>query len=82
MPNIDKDVKIEKPVVRFYNFRSMVVKLAKELKAMVSYEPMDVIDSGSSLSLYLPLPKEISVSPLPARYDEKDKSRCDLLKGM
>lgn len=82
MPNIDEEVKIEKPVVQCYNFRSMVDKLANELKSMISPEPMDVLDNNDSpLPLYSTPSKISSVVSLPPRYDEIDTPRCDLLKG-
>lgn len=62
----------------------MVVKLANELKAMISHEPMDVIDNNDSPPqiLYSPPPTPPSVTSMPPCYDEIDTSRFDLLKGM
>lgn len=82
VPNIGEEVKIEKSIVQFYNFRSMVAKLANELKALISPEPMDVIDNGSPLSLYSLPPSSSSVSSVSPYYDEIDTLRCDFLKGM
>lgn len=80
VPNIGRDVKIEKAIVQFYNFRSMVAKVADELKEMISIEPMDVIDNGAASSVNLSPPT--TPPSLPPPYKELVTPRCDLLKGM